>query len=150
MGEHPVMGIRRSLLLCALVMVAGCDVKQPDPGEHISGSGGSGVEMQPAIDAWLELGEPALLDNGCFGCHAGTQVGAPPFLAGATELDVRETLLTSGLVDLSDPAASQIFGKGAHEGPAFTQAELENLLAWIEAEAAVEQLALTSVRSSVR
>jgi hypothetical protein len=122
----------RFILLCT-VIAAGCTTTPP---HSEPASPGSGTATPPNIEDWLDQAEPALQAAGCIACHGQATSAAPGFMAGATALDLRETLLDSGLIDLADPAASMLLNKGVHEGPPFTSDDLIVLIAWISAEAA--------------
>lgn len=136
---HALALTMRFILLCTLI-AAGCTTTTPthsEPANPGSGSSGSsGSAETPNIEDWLNQVYPALQTAGCFACHAGNESSAPAFLAGDTPLEARESLLASGLINLTDPAESLLFLKGAHEGPAFPSDTLIVLSNWIAAEAA--------------
>src|SRR5512139_1429933 len=90
----------------------------------------STVELS-AQQAWLQVALPALRTADCTSCHGA----AGDFLAGASDLDIRDTLLASGMVSLDDGMYnSPILTKGVHSGDALTVAEQQALLTWLEAE----------------
>jgi len=105
----------------------------------ISGDGGGGgsPEEQAAIDDWVTLAYPALQTGSCTSCHSAGTGGAPMFLAGDKQLDVRTTLLgfMPSILDFDTPASSQILTKGVHEGPALSTDGFSAVVTWIQAEA---------------
>ena len=44
------------------------------------------------------------------------------------------------VVDINDPQGSRVLSKGAHEGPALSDADSEKILLWINAEKASAQV----------
>jgi hypothetical protein len=59
------------------------------------------------------------------------------FLAGAKQLDVRDTILAfnPAVLNLTEPQISQVLVEGVHQGPALNTQEAGDLLTWIQAEA---------------
>ena len=101
-----------------------------------SGGGGS-PEEQAAINAWVTDGYPAFNGATCTSCHSAGTGGAPMFLAGDKQLDVRDTILNfmPSVLNLDSPMISQVLVEGVHQGPALNTDQATGILTWIQAEA---------------
>jgi hypothetical protein len=92
-------------------------------------------EEQIAQQKWVEEALPVLTAN-CLMCHDGSMpmIG---YIAGATDLDKRETLVNymPAVVNLAAPSSSRMLTKGAHTGPALEATQTTSILNWIKAEA---------------
>jgi hypothetical protein len=88
-----------------------------------------------AQTAWVQRALPVFKAK-CSSCHDGSVAGNPAYLAGKSDLDVRDTLLAFAppLVNLSAPQSSRVITKGNHEGPALLANEATGILAWITAQ----------------
>jgi hypothetical protein len=85
--------------------------------------------------AWVDHALP-VLQAACVQCHADktSELG---FLAGDTPLEIRDTFITSGVIDFNaPPGSSRIFTKGVHQGPALSATEASELLEWFMVERA--------------
>jgi len=127
--------VRLSVGLAGLVLAAGlmgCT-------GLIGGGGGDGTtpEEQAAIDAWVTMGYPAFQGATCTSCHGAGTGGAPTFLAGDKQLDVRTTILgfMPEVINLDQPQISQVLVEGVHQGPALNTDQASAILTWIQAEA---------------
>lgn len=121
--------VRLSAGMVVMLTIAGCT------GLITGGTGGgSGLtpEQQVAQQKWLNEALPVLKAN-CTACHA---VQDPTFLAGKSDLDIRDTLLKFDpqVVNLNAPQSSRLLTKGAHNGPALLADQASALLEWIQAE----------------
>jgi mono/diheme cytochrome c family protein len=83
-----------------------------------------------AKQAWTEVALPALRAGDCLACHGG----ATGFLAGTTDLDIRDTLLASGMVKLDAMTNSPLITKGIHEGNYLSREQTDAILAWLATE----------------
>jgi mono/diheme cytochrome c family protein len=86
-----------------------------------------------AEEAWLQRALPALRAGSCTTCHGNPSANTIDFLAGTTDLEIRDTLLASGIVD-QDMFASPLLTKGIHEGPYLDQAQVQAIVAWLALE----------------
>src|SRR5262245_49519693 len=80
-------------------------------------------------DAWLERALPALQAADCVSCHSTPSPSfpeGPGFLAGAAPLDIRDSLVASGL-------GTRVVTKGAHLGEALTTEQARAVLDWLDA-----------------
>jgi hypothetical protein len=97
-------------------------------------------EQQVAQDRWVMKALPALKNATCISCHDGSMAGAvpepPAYLAGMTDLKIRDTLMaaTPAIVNLGSPAVSRLIKKGMHEGPPLSAQAVSDVQSWIEAE----------------
>jgi len=122
--------VRRAVFLVAL---AGC-TGEVDQGEQVANLS---PQQQLAQTAWIKQARPALRDGTCDTCHAGQMTqGAPSYMAGMTDLDARDTMVTSvpSVISLGSPRTSPVLLKGMHEGPALSAAEATAILTWITYE----------------
>ena len=89
---------------------------------------------QVALEKWVEKALPVLSAK-CVMCHDGSMpmIG---YLAGATDLDRRETLIAymPAVINMNAPQSSRMLTKGVHTGPALEALEASNILQWIVAE----------------
>lgn len=121
------------------------------------GSDGLTSDELAARQAWFNKALPVLTFS-CASCHVsgvGGSTPAPTFLAGESDLDMRETLLSHvpvgvdkpSLIDFSSPTRSELLAHGDHDGPALDGVQTSNLLEWILAEkkAAGDLVALPEV-----
>jgi mono/diheme cytochrome c family protein len=94
-------------------------------------------QLAGANQSWLHDALPVLA-QACAACHGGTDAEqvSPSlgFLLGTQPFDVRDTLLSSGMVDLDAPYNSGLLTKGVHEGPRLSTADVEAIVRWIDAE----------------
>lgn len=99
------------------------------------GDGGLTPEQLEARVAFTEKAKPHLVTN-CQSCHAGARGEAVAFLLGATDVELRDSLINfaSPIVNLSAPSSSRLLTKGIHEGPQFTGPQLSDVLEWIAKE----------------
>ena len=120
------------LSVCILLAVAACD-GEIDQGAAVEGLSPS---EQLARAAWIKQALPALKTATCNTCHAGERTDAPGYLVGATDLDVRETMVAiiPSVVSLTSPKTSPVLLKGMHEGPALAADQISAILAWITFE----------------
>ncbi|HUS33228.1 MAG TPA: hypothetical protein VMZ53_32220 [Kofleriaceae bacterium] len=113
----------RSIIVVAAAL-AGCMTIDSKP-----------IEMPmptPAERVWQDNAFPMLVQQ-CAECHRYNQVG---FLDGNNLWEVRETLVTSTVVDLQEPTKSRLLVMGVHSGPALTAEQTSTLLEWLTAERA--------------
>ncbi|MEO8843839.1 MAG: hypothetical protein ABI591_06950 [Kofleriaceae bacterium] len=120
------------LSVCILLAVAACD-GEIDQGAAVEGLSPS---EQLARQAWIKQALPALKSGTCDTCHAGQRPDAPGYLVGATDLDIRETMVAiiPSVVSLTSPKTSPVLLKGMHEGPALAADQISGILAWITFE----------------
>jgi len=112
--------------LLVLLCVSACVGNRSDRGD-----GSNAIITSASSDErWLEDALPVLRDGGCVECHSA----AGDFLAGAADLDIRDTLIVSGQVDLAEPFQSGVLTKGAHEGPPLSAAGANAILLWLASE----------------
>jgi hypothetical protein len=113
-------------LLTLVLFMTACASQDANDGDGSNGN----TAAQSADDRWLEDALPVLRDAGCVECHSTTG----DFLAGPSDLDIRDTLLVSGQVDLAQPFQSGVLTKGAHEGRPLTASEVNAILLWLASE----------------
>jgi len=128
---------RPTILVCATAFAFGCS-GTIDEGEQVANLSPA---QQLAQNAWLQLAEPAFLTDACVKCHdpddptfdASMAAGAPPYLAGSSELDQRDTVIATmpPVVNLGSPRISLVLTKGMHEGPPLDAPSATNILTWI-------------------
>ncbi|MEO8702867.1 MAG: hypothetical protein ABI867_22675 [Kofleriaceae bacterium] len=101
------------------------------------GNGGLTPAQAEARRLWLEKGLPALREATCTTCHTGSMAGVE-FIAGASDLEIRDTLLAYEpvVVNFDAPGSSRLLTKGLHEGPALNGIQTSDLLEWLQAEQA--------------
>jgi hypothetical protein len=131
---------RPTVLLCAIALGFGCS-GTIDEGQQVAGLSPA---QQLALDAWLQLAQPAFVAATCVMCHdpndptydATMAQGAPPYLAGSSQVDQRDSLIATmpAIVDLDAPRTSMVLTKGLHEGPALDAVSASNILMWITYE----------------
>ena len=99
------------------------------------GSGGNGVggtpDMAPDVSALFYANVAPIIMPACGGCHGVTGGAGPPFMLSTPDM-LKNVLGYPGLVS-NPPAQSLLYSKGAHEGPAFTPAQLPVVLDWLTA-----------------
>lgn len=122
--------VRLSLFPLALLALVGCT------GLIGTGEGPEDEGLTPEEIAARELfvtKAAPVLKTSCVACHAGMP---PTFLAGATDLEMRDTVLAYEpvVVNLDAPQSSRLLTKGPHSGPGLTATELSDVLEWIRAE----------------
>jgi hypothetical protein len=121
------------LSVCILLSVAACD-GEIDQGAAVEGLSPS---EQLAREAWIKQALPALKSGTCDTCHAGQMTqGAPSYLSGATDIDIRDTMVAfvPSVVSLTSPKTSPVLLKGMHEGPALAADQISAILQWITYE----------------
>lgn len=102
------------------------------------GRGGQTDAQIKAKTAWLAKALPSLRAN-CIMCHA-TGVGgsspAPTYLAGGSDLEIRDNLLAfmPPEVNLDAPPLSKLLTRGPHDGPALSSGDASDILEWLKAE----------------
>ena len=131
---------RPTILVCAVACGFGCS-GTIDEGDQVANLTPA---QQLAQNAWLQLAYPAFQTDTCVMCHDpddpsynGTMAaGAPPYLAGSSQLDQRDTVIATmpAVVSLTSPRASLVLTKGPHEGPALDAPSATNILTWITYE----------------
>ena len=87
--------------------------------------------------AWVDTVMP-VMEASCISCHSVQSVdgiATNAFLVGGTPLEIRDTLLASGVVDVDAPSSSFLLSKGAHMGPPLSVDEMRAIIGWLEAEA---------------
>jgi hypothetical protein len=96
---------------------------------------GLSPQEQVARQKWVDAALPVFQAN-CVMCHDGSMPNIG-YLAGASDLEKRETLVTymPAVVNLSAPQSSRVLTKGAHTGPALEATQSTAILEWIKAEA---------------
>jgi hypothetical protein len=99
------------------------------------GPGDPTSDDRAADKAWVEKAYPILSANCTSGCH-GSDVTAGTFLAGATQEEVRATLVgfEPNVVNLETPKSSRILNKGLHKGPELASQQASDVLEWVLAE----------------
>ena len=121
------------LSVCILLSVAACD-GEIDQGAAVEGLSPS---EQLARQAWIKQALPALKAGTCDTCHAGQMtMGAPSYLAGSDDLDIRDTMVAfvPTVISLTSPKTSPVLLKGMHEGPPLAADQISAILAWITYE----------------
>jgi hypothetical protein len=113
----------RDSIVIMLVVLAGCGLQADDDGPQLS----------YAEQAWVAEALP-IFETACTACH-WQKFDAPPFLAGTTAQDIRQSALSYGVVDLVVPEQSHVLTIGLHSGPSLTAIQTSKLLYWIRAEA---------------
>ncbi len=94
---------------------------------------------QVALEKWVDKALP-VFSSKCVMCHDGSMPDVtpvpPPYLAGASDLEKRDTVLAHmpAVINLSAPQSSRVLTKGAHTGPALDATEASAILSWIVAE----------------
>ena len=123
--------VRLSLVPLALLALLGGCTGLIGTGEGPDDEGLT-PEEQAARELFITKAAP-VLKTSCIACHG---VMAPTFLAGTTDLEIRDTLLAYEpvVVNLDAPQSSRLLTKGPHSGPGLTAAELGEVLEWIRAE----------------
>ncbi len=116
-------------------MATGCSGLVDD-----GGNGGLTPDQITARRLWLTKALPVLHGN-CAMCHVDGGTGATPaptFIAGASDLDIRDTLLghEPPEINLDAPATSHLLTRGSHDGPALDGSQSSDLVEWIRAEKA--------------
>jgi hypothetical protein len=86
-----------------------------------------------ADEAWIQLALPALRAASCTTCHGNSNIDTIDFLAGNTDLEIRDTLLASGIVE-EEMFQSRLLTKGFHEGNPLTGEQVDAILSWLELE----------------
>ena len=131
---------RPTIWVCAMAFGFGCS-GTIDEGAAVANLTPS---QQLALNAWLTLAEPAFVTATCVTCHdpnsmmfnAGSADGAPPYLAGSSDVGERDNVVATmpPVIDLGSPRASLVLMKGMHEGPALDANSASNILTWIQYE----------------
>lgn len=131
---------RPTILVCIAALGFGCS-GTIDEGEQVANLSPA---QQLALNAWLQLAQPAFMTDTCVMCHDpddptynGTMAaGAPPYLAGSSQLDQRDSVIATmpPVVSLTSPRASLVLTKGPHEGPSLDAPSATNILTWIQYE----------------
>jgi cytochrome c5 len=130
--------VRLSVGIAAIVALSACHglISGPE-----SEGGDTTPENQAAIAAWETDAYPVFNAN-CVACHTG-QYPTVNFLQvpNDNELDMRTQLLNFNpqVIDLNDPAGSQVLTKGTHEGPSLSSTDSEAILNWVNAEVTSQQ-----------
>jgi hypothetical protein len=122
--------VRRAVILLAVASCTG-DIDQGEQVANLS------PQQQLAQTAWIKQARPALRDGTCDTCHAGQMtMGAPAYMAGDTDLDARDTMVSfvPSVISLGSPRISPVLLKGMHEGPAISAGGATALLTWITYE----------------
>ena len=94
------------------------------------GGGGGAAAAQTAVDLFNANVEPFLASN-CSTCHAGTGTTVGPAFLGTGPADFLNKLTADPRFVNNQPATSLLLTKGAHEGPALTQAQGDSVTAWL-------------------
>ena len=121
--------------VASLLVVAGCTGSIDESDQIMSLT----PAQQLAQTAWLTEALPVFKPM-CTMCHDGSMASAnpmpPAYLAGMTELDIRDTAVafTPQVVNLNAPMSSRVITQGLHEGPALTAPEISGILLWIQYE----------------
>jgi hypothetical protein len=124
--------VRLTIAAAAIFAMVGCS-------GLIDGGGNGGLTpaQAEARRLWLDKGYPALQNATCTTCHNGTQANIG-FIAGASDLEVRDTIMAYEpvVLNLDAVGSSRILTKGLHEGPALNAIQTSDLLEWLQAEKA--------------
>lgn len=120
--------VRLSVGAVVLVAMVGCTGLIQDTGNGLT------PEQQKAQDVWIAKAAP-IFKAQCGACHAGSQADIA-FIAGATDLDIRDTLVKFDpqVVNFDAPQSSRVLTKGAHAGPALGAQDSSDILEWIQDE----------------
>ena len=127
--------VLRVAAVVASLFVVGC-TGSIDEGDQVAGLT---PQQQLAQEAWLDKALPVFKPQ-CTMCHDGSMATASPvppaYLAGMTELDIRDTAVAfvPQVINLNSPMSSHVVTQGAHEGPALTSPEISDVLLWIQYE----------------
>jgi hypothetical protein len=97
------------------------------------GSGGTGSDPKAIFESTVQ----PILDAACHACHTAGGAG-PGFLVPSPD-EYSAVKSWPGLLGPT-PAQSKLYTKGQHEGPALTPEEATTVAAWINAEAAANQM----------
>jgi len=109
-----------------VIVLAACTASEPT-------SSSTTAELT-ATEAWVGLALPALRAANCTTCHGqASNLPNMDFLAGTTDLEIRDSLLASGIVD-AEMFTSRLLTKGQHEGLSFTAEQQDAILTWLELE----------------
>jgi hypothetical protein len=138
---------RLAVIACVLSLAACSGSVDTDENEGLT------PEQALAQSRWLHDALPVLTAV-CRECHDGSMEAAPipspGFLAGANDLDIRETLIVyePKVVNLGAAPSSLLLTKGEHSGaPAFEADQASAVLGWITAEAKARQDANPPIRT---
>jgi hypothetical protein len=124
-------------LLAVSALVAGCT------GQIVSElTEGKSPAEAIAIEKWGQKALPVFTSERtkCVTCHDGSMASAPAYLAGAGDLDRRETLVAfmPRVVNLGAPQSSRMLTVGDHTamggGVALLSTEASDCLEWVNAE----------------
>ena len=122
------------LVTIACLVLAACS-GSVDNGEN----NGLTPEQADAQSKWLHGALP-VFTAACRECHDGSMeaapVPAPGFLAGASDLEIRDTLIgfMPPVVNLGAAQSSLVLTQGEHEGPALDANQASAILQWLVAE----------------
>lgn len=121
--------------LVGLVTLGAACTGTIDAGDQVAGLTPA---QQLAQEAWIEKALPVFKPE-CTMCHDGTNPmypDAPAYLAGAKDLDIRDTAIAfmPPVVNLGAPGSSRVISRGMHEGPMLTSPQISDVTLWIQAE----------------
>jgi mono/diheme cytochrome c family protein len=125
---------RRTIAGLGLLVLFGACAGSIDEGDQVAGLTPA---QRLAQDAWLKKALPAFKDGTCITCHDGSMAPtAPPYLVGAKDLDIRDTVVAyiPSVVSLGSPRVSRVVVKGMHEGPAMSAPNASAIVEWLTYE----------------
>jgi mono/diheme cytochrome c family protein len=114
----------RSMIVVTVLALSSCTTIESHPIDEPT--------LSPAERAWQDNVFPMLVST-CGGCHRYNEVA---FLDGDTVWGVRDTLVSSAVVNLDDPYQSRLISHGPHSGPAMTPEQVAIVVDWLTAERA--------------
>jgi len=142
--RHPLFKAALSLALLGTGACVGSLSPTPPGGDDTTGGPDAGTATAQGKVMFDQNVQPILAAQ-CAGCHAGT-AGTQPYKFLGTGPTTYYATLTGdpAIIGDYDPTQATILTKGAHEGPAFAQADKDTISAWLIQEATDRGISTTT------